>query len=196
MRRTWSSGGLCGPRSARSHPISRPRSCSATTTATRIGRSAPRWVSPSAPLAPGCCRPPNDFAYSWSPASHFPALQRSLQTNVSYMPKTDDLLGPGFAWRLRAALDRVQPPHDAPRYLSVTPRGALRTVFLRAAPAVAVGVAGLMLTAYAATGSPNPVIWTQNAASAITSITHAPEPIPTAEPSSAPRQRPVRVQSQ
>ncbi len=112
------------------------------------------------------------------------------------MSKTDDLLGPGFVWRLRAALDRVQPPHSAPRYLSVTPRGALRTVFLRAAPAVAVGVAGLMLTAYAATGSPNPVIWTQNAASAITSITHAPEPIPTAEPSSAPLQEPVRIQSQ
>jgi hypothetical protein len=112
------------------------------------------------------------------------------------MSKTDDLLGPGFAWRLRAALDRVQPPQNAPSYLSVTPRGALRTVFLRAAPAVAVGVAGLMLTAYAATGSPNPVIWTQNAASAITSITHAPEPVPTAEPSSAPVQEPVRIQSQ
>lgn len=112
------------------------------------------------------------------------------------MPKTDDLLGPGFAWRLRAALDRVQPPHDAPRYLSVNPGGTLRTVSMRAAPAVAVGVAGLLLTAYAATGSPNPVIWTQNAASAITSITHAPEPSPMAEPGSAPVQEPVRIQNQ
>jgi hypothetical protein len=61
---------------------------------------------------------------------------------------------------------------------------------------VAVGVAGLLLTAYAATGSPNPVIWTQNAASAINSVTHGPEPIPTAEPSSAPVQQPVQPQSQ
>ena len=111
------------------------------------------------------------------------------------MSKTDDLLGPGFEWRVRAVLDRVQPPHTAPRYLSVTPGGTLRTAFVRAVPAVAVGVAGLLLTAYAATGSPNPVIWTQNAASAITSITRAPEPSPAAEPSSAPVQVPARVQS-
>jgi hypothetical protein len=111
------------------------------------------------------------------------------------MPKTDNLLGPGFAWRLRAVLDRVQPPENAPRYMSVTPGGTLRTVFVRAIPAVAVGVAGLLLTAYAATGSPNPMIWTQNAASAITSITHQPEPSPVAEPSSAPVQAPLPVPS-
>jgi hypothetical protein len=112
------------------------------------------------------------------------------------MPKTENPLEPGFDWQLRAALDRVQPPHNAPRYLSVTATRTLRTVFGRAAPAVAVGIFGLLLTAYAATGSPNPVIWTQNAASAITSITHAPEPVPTAEPSSAPVQEPARPQSQ
>lgn len=111
------------------------------------------------------------------------------------MSKIENPLGPGFEWRLRAALDRIQPPHNAPRYLSLTPGGTLRTVLLRAAPAVAAGIAGLLLTAYAATGSPNPVIWTQNAASAITSITH-PEPSPTAEPSSAPAQPPVRAQSE
>lgn len=109
------------------------------------------------------------------------------------MPKTENPLGPGFEWRLRAALDRVQPPHHAPRYLSVTPRRALQTAIMRATPAVAVGLAGLLLTAYAATGSPNPVIWTQNAASAITSITH-PEPSPTAEPSSAPVREPSPAQ--
>lgn len=90
------------------------------------------------------------------------------------MPKTEDLLGPGFEWRLRAALDRVRPPHSAPRYLSATATATLRTALWRAAPVVAVGVAGLLLTAYAATGSPNPVIWTQNAASAINSIAHGP----------------------
>jgi hypothetical protein len=111
------------------------------------------------------------------------------------MPKIENPLGPGFEWRLRAVLDRVQPPHNAPRYLSATATRTLRTVIGRAAPVVAVGVAGLLLTAYAATGSPNPVIWTQNAASAINSVTHAPEPIPTAEPSSAPVQEPVQPQS-
>jgi hypothetical protein len=105
------------------------------------------------------------------------------------MPKIENPLGPGFEWRLRAVLDRVQPPHTAPRYLSATATRTLRTVIGRAAPVVAVGVA------YAATGSPNPVIWTQNAASAINSVTHAPEPIPTAEPSSAPVQEPVQPQS-
>lgn len=112
------------------------------------------------------------------------------------MSKTDDPLGPGFEWRLRTALNRVQPPHSAPRYQSAHAAGTLRTLALRAAPLVAVAVAGLLLTAYAATGSPNPVIWTQNAASAITSITHGPEPSPTAEPSSAPVQEPVRRSSQ
>ncbi len=112
------------------------------------------------------------------------------------MPKTDDLLGPGFEYRLRAALDRVQPPDSAPRYLSITATATLRTALLRATTAVAVGVAGLLLTAYAATGSPNPVIWTQNAASAINSITHAPETSPMADPSSPPVQEPIRGASE
>jgi hypothetical protein len=103
------------------------------------------------------------------------------------MPKIDDPLGPSFEWRLRAALNRVQPPYSPPRYQSVTALGTLRTALLRAAPAVAVAVVALLLTAFAATGSPNPVIWTQNAASAITSITHQ-EQIPTAEPTSPPQE--------
>ena len=109
------------------------------------------------------------------------------------MPKIDDPLGPTFEWRLRAALNGVQPPHSAPRYQSVTALGTLGTALLRAAPVVAVAVAGLLLTAYAATGSPNPVIWTQNAASAITAITHQ-EPNPTAEPTS-PAQEPAQHSS-
>jgi len=112
------------------------------------------------------------------------------------MPKTDNPFDPGFAWRLRKALDRVQPPYSAPRYQSAPAGLSLRTVLGRAAPMVAVGLAGLLLTAFAATGSPNPVIWTQNAASAINAITHAPEASPAAEPSSAPVQAPARVQSQ
>jgi hypothetical protein len=112
------------------------------------------------------------------------------------MSKIENPLGPGFEWRLRAVLNRVQPPHNTPRYLSATATRTLRTVIVRAAPAVAVGIAGLLLTAYAATGSPNPVTWTQNAASAINSVTHGPEPTPTAEPSSAPVQQPVQPQSQ
>lgn len=99
-------------------------------------------------------------------------------------------------WRLRAALDRVQPPHSTPRYQSAHPAGTLRSAIFRAAPLLAVAVAGLLMTAYAATGSPNPVIWTQNAASAISSVTRGPEPSPTAEPSAAPVQEPVRRSSQ
>jgi hypothetical protein len=68
----------------------------------------------------------------------------------------------------------------------------MRAVLLRTAPVVAVAVAGLLLTAYAATGSPNPVTWTQNAASAINSITHGPEASPAAEPTSAPVLEPPR----
>ncbi len=112
------------------------------------------------------------------------------------MPKTDNPVGPGFELRLRAALDRVQPPHSPPRYRSVTGLGGLRTAAWRAAPLAVVAVIGLLLTAYAATGSPNPVIWTQNAASAINSITHGPEASPTAEPPSAPVQEPPRRSSQ
>jgi hypothetical protein len=112
------------------------------------------------------------------------------------MSKTDDLLGPGFEWRLRTTLDRVQPPHTAPRYESLSLGRTLRAGLRRAAPMVAIGVAGLLLTAYAGTGSPNPVIWTQNAASAFNSITHGPQPVPVAEPSSAPVQQPDRAASQ
>jgi len=112
------------------------------------------------------------------------------------MPKTDDPLGPGFEWRLRAALDPVQPPNSTPRYQSVTALGGMHAALRHVAPVVAIAVAGLLLTAYAATGSPNPVIWTQNAASAINSITHGPEASPAAEPTSAPVQMPSRSSSQ
>ena len=43
------------------------------------------------------------------------------------MPKTDtDPLGPYFGWRLRAELDRVQPPFSSPRYVQIHRVGAWR----------------------------------------------------------------------
>lgn len=75
------------------------------------------------------------------------------------MPKTDpDPLGEGFKRGLRAELDRIQPPYSSPRYMSPTHRISP----WRLAPAgLAAGVAGILaLSFYAATGSPNPAVWT------------------------------------
>lgn len=74
------------------------------------------------------------------------------------MQKTErDPLGPGFGRRLRRELDRIQPVHSLPRYATRHRRP------LRLAPiALAGGIAGILaLTAFAATGSPNPAVWTQ-----------------------------------
>jgi len=82
------------------------------------------------------------------------------------MPKTEgDPLGPGFERRLRGELDRVQPRFSSPRYLA-RPR---RRIALRIAPAVlAVSLVGILgLSAYAATGSPNPVVWTEHVVTVI-----------------------------
>ena len=72
---------------------------------------------------------------------------------------TDDPFGPDLEDRLRADLDRVRPLHSSPRYLSTT---AASTGW-RLAPAVlAAGVIGILaLSAFVATGSPNPAVWTQ-----------------------------------
>lgn len=78
------------------------------------------------------------------------------------MPRTDtDPLGDGLKRRLRAELDRVQPPFSSPRYLSSSRH---RVAVWRVAPAaLAAAIVGMLgLTAYAATGSPNPVVWTQH----------------------------------
>lgn len=111
------------------------------------------------------------------------------------MWKTEQPLGPDFELRLRAALNRVHVPHGEPRYLSVTPGAVLQTAIGRALPVVAVALTGLLLTAYAATGTPNPVTWARNAASAITTMTHVPEPT-TAPANSAPVQSPDRAESE
>ena len=78
------------------------------------------------------------------------------------MPRTDsDPFGDGLKWRLRAELNRVQPPYSSPRYLS-TARHSV-AVWRVAPAALAAAIVGMLgLTAYAATGSPNPVVWTQH----------------------------------
>jgi hypothetical protein len=106
------------------------------------------------------------------------------------MPNADhDPLGPGFDRRLKAALDRVTPPASSPRYAYQAVAG-LRPWRL-ASVVVAAGAACLLaLTAVAATGSPNPVVWTQRAASTIGSVGHAPEASPSPEPSKPPHATP------
>lgn len=104
------------------------------------------------------------------------------------MSNEHDPLNPVFAWRLKAALDRVTPPASLPRYASAS-MGRARpwrvAPFLLAATMVVL----LALTATATTGSPNPVVWTQHAASTIQSVRHAPEAIPSPQP--APEQAPA-----
>ena len=94
------------------------------------------------------------------------------------MPKTeDDPLGPGFVRRLRGELDGIRPRPSSPRY--VTQGGPVR---LRIAPAVlAVSlVAILALSLFAATGSPNPVVWSER----VVTVIHPNDanPSPTATP--------------
>jgi hypothetical protein len=101
------------------------------------------------------------------------------------MPRTDpDPLGDGFKWRLRAELNRVRPLYSSPRYLSPA-RNRIGT--WRFAPAgLAAGVASLLaLTAFAATGSPNPVVWTEKIVTTI-ETQPAPEPTSTQEPTPEP----------
>ncbi len=113
------------------------------------------------------------------------------------MPKTDDdPLGPGFEWRLRAALDRVQPPAGAPRYAS-QPAPAVRSWNLAPAALVAAIAALAVLTGFAATGSANPAVWTERAVSTIQSGGHAPQPggATPASPSASPRPAPSAAPS-
>ena len=93
------------------------------------------------------------------------------------MPKTEDNpLGPHFTYRLRAALDAIQPRFSQPRYLH--PLGARPWRFAPAA--LAIGIAGILgLTAYAATGSANPAVWTERAK---TVIEAPPSPTPESKP--------------
>lgn len=93
-------------------------------------------------------------------------------------------VNPIFEWRLRATLDRVRPPWSPPRYqtaLAVARPWRLAPVLLAGAATVL-----LALTATAATGSPNPVVWTQRATTTIESVGHAPDVAPS--PESSPQQ--------
>jgi len=106
------------------------------------------------------------------------------------MPRIEhDPLNPVFTWRLKAALDRVTPPASLPRYAFAS-MGRVRpwrvAPFLLAAAMVVL----LALTATATTGSPNPVVWTRDAASTIQSVGHTPETVPGPQP--APEQAPAK----
>lgn len=102
-----------------------------------------------------------------------------------------DLLGPGFERRLKAALDKVVPPSpllSSARFRTGNARRLSRA--WRFAPAlVAVGAAGMVLTATAATGSPNPAIWRDRAGTVIQNVAHYPGTGPKAVqgPKSQPR---------
>ena len=81
--------------------------------------------------------------------------------------------------RLRAELDRIRPPATSPRYLASGRSLRAR----RLAPvALAVAFTGILaLTAVAATGSPNPVVWSQR----VQTVINPPSPSPTNEESPA-----------
>jgi hypothetical protein len=89
-------------------------------------------------------------------------------------------IAPGFDWRLKAALDRITPPAVMPRYAMAKPFKAWRLAPIALAGAATVLLA---LTAVAATGSANPVVWSQRAASTIEAAGHATETPPSPAPS-------------
>lgn len=90
-------------------------------------------------------------------------------------------LGPGLKARLRAELDRIRPPATPPRYLA---SGWSLRAWRLTPVALALAFTGILaLTAVAATGSPNPVVWSQRVQTVIN-----PPPSPTNEESpSAPQ---------
>jgi len=92
-----------------------------------------------------------------------------------------DPMGPGFEWRLKAALDRVTPPSVRPRYQSAT--AGIRPLPLAPFMLAAAATALLALSATAATGSPNPVIWTERATTTIESVSHPPATVNNPDPS-------------
>jgi outer membrane biosynthesis protein TonB len=108
-----------------------------------------------------------------------------------------EMLGPALERRLKAALDRVTPPSPllaSARYKAAAAR--LPRKAWRLAPAlVGIGAAGIALTAAAATGSPNPVVWTERAGSVIQSVGHIPATSPKAthKPEPSDEARPGQV---
>src|ERR1700719_2188278 len=117
---------------------------------------------------------------------------RCLQNrNQVRMPSTEHHpMDRRLQWQLKAALDRMTPPASFPRYASTV--GRLRP--WRVAPFLLAAASSILLalTATATTGSPNPVVWSGDAASAIGSVAHTAEPSPIPSPSLAPPQAPPR----
>ncbi len=117
----------------------------------------------------------------------------------------DDSLDPELRFRLRTELDQVQPRHSAPRYLTAHSR----PIAWRFAPAVLVAsvISMLALTAYVATGSPNPADWGHDVVTIIQSSSTTPTPAatpttapvvrpsPTSTPQQKPTQKPVEHES-
>lgn len=98
-------------------------------------------------------------------------------------------IAPGFDWRLKVALDRITPPAGLPRYaMASAPFKPWRLAPIALAGAATVLLA---LTAFAATGSANPVVWSERATSTIQSAEHGPEASPSAAPSRQEAPRPV-----
>jgi hypothetical protein len=98
------------------------------------------------------------------------------------MSKIDpDDLHPTLISRLHAELNRVWPPAREPRYLTAAaPIRAWRFAPL----ALAIAFTGIVaLTAFAATGSPNPAVWTNRVQTVINSS--LPSPTPDESPSPA-----------
>jgi hypothetical protein len=118
------------------------------------------------------------------------------------MSKTDhDALDPLLEARLRAELSAVRPPSSPPRYPTASaPIGAWRF----APVALAIGFTGILaLTAFAATGSPNPAVWTNR----VETVINPPSPTPSTEsepgpseshvaPTTAPVHRPPATPSE
>jgi hypothetical protein len=104
------------------------------------------------------------------------------------MPTTEHIPGPGFERRLKAALDSVVPPSPhvaAARYRAAPARRPVRLLWLTPA-LIGAAAAAVALTAVAATGSPDPAVWTQKAGSVINSVGH----IPASSPKPSPRPSP------
>ena len=103
-------------------------------------------------------------------------LRRYKQRTVRPMPRIDpDGLHPTLIARLRAELNRVRPPQNQPRYLSA---GAPTHPWRLAPIALAIAFTGILaLTAFAATGSPNPAVWTNR----VETVINPPSPSPESE---------------
>jgi hypothetical protein len=110
---------------------------------------------------------------------------------------TDDNLNPEIRSRLKAELDRVQPLHSSPRYLAKNQP----PLTWRFAPAVLVAsvISILALSAFVATGSPNPADWGHDVVTIIqsssTTPTPTPKPTPTLRPTPSHTQEPDEHES-